>query len=196
MRSNFEFLEKSWGRLADLAEAAEQNASADPRACIMELGSFAEEVTKQILEAEGLTDPMNQVERIELLRERGAAPKLVIDILHQFRMRRNEAVHQNQDFSAAFAKKQLISARMLAQWFVRYFGGDPEAQAPEVPQNPSPVCPEQDIQPESGREEPVLRPEEPAPLPEQPDRKIVWLRIALGASLLLNAVQAIVWFCS
>lgn len=208
MRSNFEFLEKTWGPLADLCQAAEQNAAVDPRACIMELGSFAEEVTKRVMETEKLADPGNQMDRIELLREQGILSRQVADILHRLRMNRNEAVHHNQNFSVSFAKIQLNNARMLAQWFVRYYGVDPEAETCEdvrIPDQPQPETrqAEPEIpyipQPEPAEKESAAAPV-PCPDPThrsgQPDRQISWLRIALAASLLLNVVQAVVWFCS
>lgn len=204
MRSNFEFLEKTRGPLADLCQTAERNAAVDPRACIMELGSFAEEVTRRVLETEGLPDPMNQLERIRLLQEKELISRQVADILHRLWKNRKDAVQQTQDFSAGFAKIQLINARMLGQWYVRYYGAEPEEEVPEAPRTEPRTeirfQPEIPDLPEPEREVPAPEPEHPAipdrTVSDQPKPRISWLKVALAASLLLNAVQAVLWFCS
>ena len=206
MQSNFEFLASPWWSMAELCKSAEKHVHDDPQACIMELGSFAEEVTKHILESEGMRDPLNQMNRIETLKQAGVLPYEIIDILHSIRMDRNEAVHQNTKFSEYHAEDRLKDAFILAQWFMGYYGYDVHP-GPFIPPHKEP-----NFERRAYAAQPASKPVyKPAPasipvhytpsfqeMPKSPPKEkhsyaVLWLAILLSVSILLNILQFVLY---
>ena len=49
MKSNFEFLNKYWPALAQIADTAEKYLYSDPNACMYKLGMFSERLVQEIM---------------------------------------------------------------------------------------------------------------------------------------------------
>lgn len=124
MKSNFEFLNKYWPALAQIADTAEKYLYSDPNACMYKLGMFSERLVQEIMVFEGIPDPVTdntQSKRIRLLKRAGLLPYDIDNTLYALRKNRNDAVHAGAD-SLDDAKMLLSMAYNLAVWFMQTYG--------------------------------------------------------------------------
>ena len=124
MKSNFEFLNKYWPALAQIADTAEKYLYSDPNACMYKLGMFSERLVQEIMVFEGIPDPVTdntQSKRIRLLKSAGLLPYDIDNTLYALRKNRNDAVHAGAD-SLDDAKMLLSMAYNLAVWFMQTYG--------------------------------------------------------------------------
>ena len=124
MKSNFEFLNKYWPALAQIADTAEKYLYSDPNACMYKLGMFSERLVQEIMVFEGIPDPVTdntQSNRIRLLKRAGLLPYDIDNTLYALRKNRNDAVHAGAD-SLDDAKMLLSMAYNLAVWFMQTYG--------------------------------------------------------------------------
>lgn len=124
MKSNFEFLNKYWPALAQIADTAEKYLYSDPNACMYKLGMFSERLVQEIMVFEGIPDPVTdntQSKRIRLLKHAGLLPYDIDNTLYALRKNRNDAVHAGAD-SLDDAKMLLSMAYNLAVWFMQTYG--------------------------------------------------------------------------
>ena len=119
MKSNFAFLDRYWSGMAELGMEAECQLFYDNSACILKLGTFAEQLIDEILCVEGLQDYLenNQYEKITLLEEKELLPENIKSIFHRIRILRNKVGHENEKISDKRAERCLIDAYNLAGWF-------------------------------------------------------------------------------
>lgn len=66
MKSNFEFLNKYWPALAQIADTAEKYLYSDPNACMYKLGMFSERLVQEIMVFEGIPDPVTDNTQAEM----------------------------------------------------------------------------------------------------------------------------------
>lgn len=124
MKSNFEFLNKYWPALAQIADTAEKYLYSDPNACMYKLGMFSERLVQEIMVFEGIPNPVTdntQSNRIRLLKRAGLLPYDIDNTLYALRKNRNDAVHAGAD-SLDDAKMLLSMAYNLAVWFMQTYG--------------------------------------------------------------------------
>ncbi|MBQ7154395.1 MAG: ankyrin repeat domain-containing protein [Synergistaceae bacterium] len=104
--------------LAEYGIEAEANLYCNTRYCLLCLGDIEEAVTDLILESSGLKVPdnMEQHKKINnLLKPLGVENRDKIDILHNLRQARNEAVHGR--YNSEEAGRKLIDAALdLCEW--------------------------------------------------------------------------------
>ncbi len=124
MKSNFEFLNKYWPALAQIAETAENYLYSDPNACIFKIGLFAERVVQEIMVFEKIAEPEEDnthAMRIKILKRSGLLPYDINNTLYVLRKTRNDAVHSGID-SLQKAKTLLSLTFNLATWFMKTYG--------------------------------------------------------------------------
>ena len=124
MKSNFEFLEKYWPALSQMANAAENYLYSYPNACMYKLGMFAERLVQEIMVFESIPEPAidnTHLNRIRMLKRAGLLPFDIDNALYALRKNRNDAVHAGAD-SLDDAKMLLSMAYNLAVWFMQTYG--------------------------------------------------------------------------
>jgi type I restriction enzyme R subunit len=124
MKSNFDFLVKSFPALAKLGSTAENYLYSDTNSCLIKLGLFGETVVNYMFQL----DKINPLEfdnthenRIRLLKKEGLIPRDIDDILFALRRTRNKAVHAGYD-SFEDCRILLEMTYSLATWFMQTYG--------------------------------------------------------------------------
>ena len=100
MKSNFDFLVKSFPALAKLGSTAENYLYADTNSCLIKLGLFGETVVNFMFQLDKISPPEfdnTHDNRIRLLKKEGLIPRDIDDILFGLRRTRNKAVHTGYD---------------------------------------------------------------------------------------------------
>lgn len=122
MTSNFEFLQKDYPLLYNIASLAEQYLYSDANTCMFKLRQFGEVVVNEVFEIERIPLPAenNQANRINILKCQDV-PSLIIDFLHQLRIKGNYAVHSSYD-STQSAETLLSMAHKVGRWFGVCYG--------------------------------------------------------------------------
>ena len=95
MRSNFEFLkEVEPPVLYRIAQLAESYLYTDPNGCLVKLRQFAEVMVNEVLQTEHIALPYDntQANRINLLKHKEIIEYQLANLLHQLRLKGNEAV--------------------------------------------------------------------------------------------------------
>jgi type I restriction enzyme R subunit len=123
---NFFFLRPYEAQLDRIGALAERYFPDDPNTCLIKLRQFGEELARQTAARNGvLTTPDEaQSDLLRRLKIERAAPREVMDLLHQIRIVGNRAAHEHiGDHGDALSTLKI--ARQLAIWFHRSFGKDP-----------------------------------------------------------------------
>ena len=124
MRSNFEFLkEVEPPVLYRIAQLAESYLYTDPNGCLVKLRQFAEVMVNEVLQTEHIALPYDntQANRINLLKHKEIIEYQLANLLHQLRLKGNEAVHGAFE-SVDTAKTILQMAFKLAEWYALNYG--------------------------------------------------------------------------
>lgn len=124
MRSNFEFLkEVDPPVLYRIAQLAESYLYTDPNGCLVKLRQFAEVMVSEVLQTEHIALPYDntQANRINLLKREEIIEYQLAGLLHQLRLKGNEAVHGAFE-SVDTAKTILQMAFKLAEWYALNYG--------------------------------------------------------------------------
>ena len=124
MRSNFDFLkEVEPFVLYRIAKLAETYLFTDPNGCLVKLRQFAEVMVNEVLQTEHIALPYDntQANRINLLKREEIIEYQLAGLLHQLRLKGNEAVHGAFE-SIDTAKTVLQMAFKLAEWYALNYG--------------------------------------------------------------------------
>ncbi len=123
--SNFKFLEKDWGSLAQIGKMAEYMLYKDPNTAIMKLRQFGEELVKLMLKAEKFSYDKNvlPVDRILILKRAGLLSIDIENILTSLRKKGNYANHEYYGDEKK-AETLLSMAVKLGAWFQEVYGTD------------------------------------------------------------------------
>ncbi|WKS94301.1 type I restriction-modification system endonuclease [Riemerella columbina] len=123
MASNFIFLEKDYALLYQIANLSEKYLYSDPNTCMFKLRQFSEMMVNEIYQIEHIPLPMesHQANKINTLRREGMIEPIIADMLHQLRLKGNDAVHSVYA-SAETAETLLRMAYKLARWFALSYG--------------------------------------------------------------------------
>lgn len=125
MKSNFNFLAKSFVELAKIGELAERYLYSDPNTCIYKIGQFAEILVQHMLAFENINtskyDVSSHANRIRLLKKFDLLPIEIDNILFRVRRKRNDAVHSYYD-SHTEAQILLEHIYTLGVWFMQVYG--------------------------------------------------------------------------
>jgi type I restriction enzyme, R subunit len=123
---NFEMLRERWPELATLGGFAEKYARTDAPSALIKLRTFAEHLVEGIYQTHSLPLPW-QRNLFNLLGEdsfKKAAPKVVLDKLHQIRLDGNKGAH-GQAIQSETALSCLRETWDLGCWYyITYGGGD------------------------------------------------------------------------
>ena len=198
--SNFSFLSGPWTSYAENCAAAERLLYTDPNSCIAKLGNFAECVTRDILNTEGLPVPQNQFDRIGILKSHGLLSPSVENALHTIRKARNKTDHEAMNICNTDADLCLRCAYTLARWFAGYYGRtapDIPFQRPSIPQpHPYSRSVSSDV-PDYSRVSKKPSTYIPQPVPSESHVKsgsaVRVLSVLLAISVLLNIIQFLVY---
>nr|WP_271711664.1 type I restriction-modification system endonuclease [Marinigracilibium pacificum] len=103
--------------------AAEYNLYEDPVTALFKLRQFGERLTQIIYEEHQIEFPSNTqfLHLLKGLQYEGVLPDAIKDLLHNIRMKGNDAVH-NQKGTTDDAKGVLYSAFKIAKWFFETYG--------------------------------------------------------------------------
>lgn len=140
--ANFGFLESYDSRLVAVAALAEQYFPQDPITSLMKLWQFAELLAQQAAARFGVSGSAedSQADLLARLRRDAGLTRDVIDLFHDLRNVGNRATHQ-QIGDHATALTAIKTARQLAIWFHRSFGGagfkPGPFQPPRAPDDPT-----------------------------------------------------------
>ena len=124
MKSNFEFLEKSFPVLAKLGDMAENYLYSDPNVCLLKLGLFGETIVNLMFKLDEISLPEydnTHANRIKVLKREGLISSSIDDILYAIRKARNSAVHSGYD-SFDDSATLLEMAYNLGIWFMQVYG--------------------------------------------------------------------------
>lgn len=124
MKSNFEFLNKSFPVLSNLGGTAENYIYSDTNSCLIKLGLFGETIVNLMLQLDGIAPPdydNTHSNRIKLLKKEGLISQNIDDIFYALRMARNKAIHANYD-SFEECVILLEMAHNLGIWFMQTYG--------------------------------------------------------------------------
>lgn len=123
MVSNFKFLQYKWEQLAALGELAEKYLYNDSNTALIKLRLFGEKFVEYILTCESLSEflPNKQVDRINILQNKGLIDSNISSTLHKIRMNGNKASH-NGFSSESCAKDMLEGAYKLSVWLMKTYG--------------------------------------------------------------------------
>ena len=151
-RSNFDFLDRLDGELANLGRLAESYFQDDPSTSLIKLRQFGERITRRHAAIVGidLLDGDNQSDILRRLQYERAAPERVLDVLHHIRKLGNAAVHDGKgDHREALACLKM--SVQLGVWHVRASTSDRTFSAgPFLPPQP-PSSPNIELQQELDR---------------------------------------------
>ena len=125
MKSNFDFLSKSFCELAKIGELAERYIYSDPNTCMYKIGQFAEILVQHMIAFENINikkyNVTTHANRIRLLKKFDLLPTEIDNILYRVRVKRNDAVHGYYD-SNTEAQILLEHTHTLAVWFMQVYG--------------------------------------------------------------------------
>lgn len=123
MPSNFDFLEEKYPALANFGRLAEQYLYTDANSCLMKVGMLGETIVNLMFTYDDLPLPEENTaaKRISVLQREDLIDESLCEILHMLRKTRNKAAHDNYDSQAA-AKRCLIMAHSLCEWFMETYG--------------------------------------------------------------------------
>ena len=120
IQSNFEFLGRLDGELANLGRLAESYFQEDPSTCLIKLRQFSERLTQRhaVLMGLDLVEADRQVDLLRRLKYDRAVPDQVLDVLHHIRKLGNAAVHDGRgDHRQALACLKM--SVQLGVWHLR-----------------------------------------------------------------------------
>lgn len=118
--SNFDFLERLDGDLANLGRLAESYFQDDPSTSLIKLRQFAERLTRRHAALVGIEilPSDNQADLLRRMQYERAAPEKVLNVLHYIRKRGNVAVHDGKgDHQEALTCLKI--AVQLGVWHIR-----------------------------------------------------------------------------
>lgn len=124
MKSNFEFLEKSFPALSNLGSVAENYLYSDTNSCLIKLGLFGETIVNLMLKLDGIATPdydNTHANRIKILKKEGLISQSIDDIFYALRTARNKAVHSGYE-SFDDCVTLLEMAHSLGVWFMQTYG--------------------------------------------------------------------------
>lgn len=124
MKSNFEFLEKTFPVLSNLGSMAENYLYSDTNSCLIKLGLFGETTVNLMFKLDGIIPPdydNTHANRIKLLKKEGLISQSIDDIFYALRTARNKAVHSGYE-SFDDCVTLLEMAHNLGVWFMQTYG--------------------------------------------------------------------------
>lgn len=123
MPSNFAFLQEKYPALSGFGRLAEQYLYSDANSCLMKLGMLGETIVSLMFSYDDLPQPIenNAANRINMLLREELIDESLCEILHMLRKARNKAAHEGYD-SLAAAKRCLVMAHSLCEWFMETYG--------------------------------------------------------------------------
>ncbi|MHA6482845.1 type I restriction-modification system endonuclease [Paenibacillus sp. strain BS8-2] len=125
MAGNFEFLRERWEILSTLGEMAERNLFIDPNTSLIKLRMFGETLTQYLCALEELveTHHLNQIDRLNKLKQEDLVPEEVLDLLHSIRKVGNKANHEIGIYGTTAEAQLLVKmAYRIAGWFMQVYG--------------------------------------------------------------------------
>ena len=125
MISKFDFLNDSFPKLASYGQHAEQYIDTDIFSCQVNTGQIGETVVKLIFSYAGARpeENSNAKERIDTLEFMGCLTIEVCDILHELRIARNDALHNDHCYTREALNSLLSKAAFLCKWFLENYAG-------------------------------------------------------------------------
>ena len=127
MISKFDFMNDNFPQLASYGQHAEQYIDTDIFSCQVNTGQIGETIVNLIFSYAGIPRPdetINAKERIDLLESKGCfKPEEVCDILHELRLARNDALHNDNCYTKDTLNSLLSKAVFLCEWFLENYAG-------------------------------------------------------------------------
>ncbi|MFB9221646.1 type I restriction-modification system endonuclease [Paracoccus cavernae] len=150
--SNFDFLERVDGELANLGRLAESYFQDDPSTSLIKLRQFAERLTRRHAALVGVEFQPDdtQSDILRRLKYERAVPERVLDVLHHIRKLGNTAVHE----SGGDHREALACLKMSVQlgvWHIRTSTADRNFSVGSFIPPRSPANPTQELQDELSR---------------------------------------------
>lgn len=132
MSSNFDFLENKYPLLANLGRLAENNLYDDPNTTLFKLRLFSEQIVKTIFSTLRLREPLQSDHniRLNILRNDGIAPAMIVDIFHTVRKAGNKAVHEA---TGEEANTILTLSFKIGLWFMSVYGREDVSKLKYIP---------------------------------------------------------------
>lgn len=125
MNSNFEFLNRYWPLLYQLASASENYLYSDPNTAIIKMGQFGEAFIQQVMAEERISLSQNvdnsQENRINMLLFEDIITTDMADKLHLLRRVRNRAIHAFEE-DLRIARQLLPDLYAFACWMMEVYG--------------------------------------------------------------------------
>jgi type I restriction enzyme R subunit len=141
---NFGFLEKVDPLLVKYGAFAERYVFEDPDTALIKLRQLIEGLANYTAIYIGLDtyDGISLSDLISSFRSKGVITPEVADLWHSIRIKGNAAAHSGKQYSQSEALTYLKHARILAVWFFKSFGKDPNFRPgpfvpPEAPKDAS-----------------------------------------------------------
>lgn len=132
---NFAFLHKHEPVLAELGALAEQYFHDDPNTSLLKCRQLCEELGRRAVARHGLyaSDVRDQVDVVNLLRDRGVIDEQLARIFHTVRRTGNDAMHRLRDDDAL---QTLRFSHTIAEWYLRAFFNPGFKAGPFIPPRP------------------------------------------------------------
>lgn len=124
IKGNFDFLEKTYGDLFELADGMEKTVYTDPDSSTMKGNKFLELLVESIYDVEGLRLKGNLAQDISRLKEFNIIGYELKEKFHSARRIRNDAVHNKRVSTDKEAFRLAALLYTLSVWFYKKYGND------------------------------------------------------------------------
>lgn len=124
IKGNFDFLEKTFGDLFELADGMEKTVYNDPDSSTMKGNKFLELLVESIYDVEGLRLKGNLAQDISRLKEFNIIGYELKEKFHSARRIRNDAVHNKRVSTDKEAFRLAALLYTLSIWFYKKYGHD------------------------------------------------------------------------
>lgn len=124
MKSNFEFMDKTFPSLSNLGAMAESYLYSDRNICLIKLGLISENIVSMMMKLDGIKPAVTDnthTSRTKLLKKEGLLPEKVDDILYVLQKARSNAMKNGHD-SSVDCIILLEMACNLCGWFMQTYG--------------------------------------------------------------------------
>lgn len=126
MISDFDFLNDNFPQLASYGQHAEQYIDSDVFSCQVNTGQIGETIVNLIFSYAGIPRPdenTTAMARIEVLEGKEDLPEDILNILHDLRRARNDALHNDNCYTKERRLRLLDEAVYLCEWFLENYAG-------------------------------------------------------------------------
>ena len=123
METRFKCLQNEWTSLGTIAEGAENLLGYENGACVIKVGIFAELLAKEIMTMENIKDypDKKQIERIDMLKDKGILTERIGEILGSIEIQRNKSANGEVKATEEEAEAVVDMAKEAAEWFAEKY---------------------------------------------------------------------------